>query len=211
MQIDHVIIASKDLDATAQNLRNKFGLVALPGGTHPTGTANRVVPLEAPQYIELLGIGQEELLRSHQFGERLLHALQQGDSLFGWAVCPDDILAESARLGRPLVPGRLESEDGEVGHWHNIFPDIEDFERLPFFIKYSNVDSDRRQAGYAEANSPAQPGAISWLEVGDDREELTSWLGPNSLPLRFNTDPPGFYALAINSPSGEIVIRNEDL
>jgi len=211
MQIDHVIIASKDLDATAQNLRSKFGLVALPGGTHPTGTANRVIPLKPPQYIDLLGIGQQELLRSHQFGDRLLHALQQGDSLFGWAVTPDDILAESARLDRPLVPGRREGKDGEVGHWHNIFPDIEDFERLPFFIKYASADSARQQAAYTEANSPAQPGAISWLEVGDDGDGLTAWLGPNSLPLRFNTDPPGFYALAIESSSGEIVIRNEDL
>jgi hypothetical protein len=211
MQIDHVIIAVNDLDPAAHHFRDRFGLVALPGGNHPTGTANRVIPLQPPQYIELLGVGQQELLRSHQFGERLLHRLFLGDSILGWAVRVDDIDAEAARLGRAAIPGQWNGTDGMVSRWHNIFADFEDFDALPFFIRYATDDAEVQQARYDEADSPAHPAAITRLVVGGDREKLLSWVGTESLPLHFIDGPPGLHAVVIDSPSGEIVIRNEDL
>jgi catechol 2,3-dioxygenase-like lactoylglutathione lyase family enzyme len=211
MQIDHVIVAVKDLDEAAHHFRDRFGLVALPGGTHPMGTANRAIPLANNQYIELLGVGQEELLRSHQFGERLLHVISQGSSLLSWAVCVDDIEAEAARLRRPLVPGQWEGAEGEIGRWHNIFPDFEDVDTLPFFIHYVGDNTDHRRESYDKADSPARPGGIAWLELGDNANQMKAWLNVDSLPLRFTADPPGLYGLAIESPDGEIVIRNEDL
>jgi hypothetical protein len=211
MQIDHAIIAVNDLEHSTRHLRERFGLVALPGGTHPTGTANRVIPLQPPQYIELLGVGQQELLRSHQFGERLLHRLSLGDSLLGWAVRVDDIDAEASRLGRTAIPGQWNGPDGQVDRWHNVFADFEDFDALPFFISYATNNADIQQAQYDEAASPANPGAISRLVVGGDRERLLSWLGTDSLPLNHVEAPPGLHAVVIESPSGEIVIRNEDL
>lgn len=211
MQIDHVIIAVNDLDRSADRFREQFGLIALPGGTHPTGTANRVIPLRPPQYIELLGVGQQELLRSHQFGERLLRRLSTGDSLLGWAVRVDDIDAEAARLGRSAIPGQWNGPDGQVSRWHNVFADFEDFDSLPFFIQYATDNAATQQARYDEAASPAHPGAINRLVVGGDRGQLVAWIGADSLPLSHVEAPPGLHAVVIESPSGEIVIRNEDL
>jgi hypothetical protein len=211
MQIDHVIIAVNDLDDAAHHFRDHFGLIALPGGTHPTGTANRVIPLKARQYIELLGVGQQELLRSHQFGDLLLHRLSQGDGLLSWAVRVDDIDAEAARLQRPAIPGKWEGPDGQVSRWHNVFPDFDDFANLPFFIRYAHEGPGHRQADYDTAGSPAEPGAISRLIVGGDPRQMASWLGSESLPLHFIDAPVGLHAVVIESASGEIVIRNEDL
>ncbi|MEO6196949.1 MAG: VOC family protein [Dehalococcoidia bacterium] len=211
MQIDHVIIAVNDLDDAAHHFRDRFGLIALPGGTHPMGTANRAIPLKAPQYIELLGVNQQELLRSHQFGDLLLHRLSQGDGLLTWAVRVDDIDAEAARLQRPAIPGKWEGPDGQVSRWHNVFPDFDDFDSLPFFIRYAHEDPDHRQADYDTAGSPAMPGAISRLVMGGDPKRMTAWLGSDSLPLHFIDALAGLHAVVIESPSGEIVIRNEDL
>ena len=209
MQIDHVIIAVNDLDAAAQRLRERFGLNAIGGGTLPIGTANRLVPLKPPQYLELLAIDDEAIARSNPFGRLLMQRLSSGDCLLGWGVRVDDIIAEGTRLGRPVIPGM--AVDGAVGRWHQVFADLDDFEKLPFLIHYKDADSFRREAAYAEANSPAQPGAISWLEVGDERQRMLDWLGTDNLPLRSSMGAPGLHAIAIESPGGEIVIENGNL
>jgi hypothetical protein len=212
MQIDHVVIAVNDLDAAASKLRELHGLIALSGGTHPTGTENRVIPLKPPQYIELLGVGQEELLRSHQFGERLLYTLARGDSLLTFAVRADDISAVSVRLSSPVFPGEWHGPDGAVGRWRNVFPEISEFDSLPFFIQYDETDAARREAAYATASSPAEPGAIARIQVRTDRSRLLEWVGDDSLPLVFaDSGPTGIQAVAIESSTGEIIIRNEDL
>ncbi len=211
MQIDHVIIAVNDLHAAATLLRDRLGLNAIGGGTHPMGTANRVVPLPPPQYIELLAIGDEKVAAANPFGRGLQARLAGGDCLLGWAVSVSDIEAEAARLGRPLIPGEWHGPDGTVGRWHNIFADIDDFDKLPFFIRYEGENSDRHEARYAEADSPARPGCIAWLEVGGERQRMTDWLGDDSLPLLFDGANPGLHTVAIDSPHGEIVIRNNDL
>ena len=210
-QIDHVIILVNDLEAARIRLLDRFGLNAIGNGTHPMGTANSAVPLKPPQYVELLGIGDSEVARANVFGKRLVQRLKGGDCLLGWAVRVGDIRAEGERLGRPLIPGEWHGPDGTIGRWHNILPDFKDLDDLPFFIQYEGGNSDRRDGGYAQAASPSQPEDIAWLEVGGDPGRMVDWLGDDSLPLRFVPKGPGIHAVAINSPKGEIVIRNDDL
>ena len=40
-RIDHVIYNVEDLDEASRMFRERFGLVALPGGVFPDGVANR--------------------------------------------------------------------------------------------------------------------------------------------------------------------------
>jgi hypothetical protein len=212
MQIDHVIIAVNDLDTAAQRLRERFGLNAGGGGTHPMGTANLGIPLKPPQYLELLAIGDKEIASANPFGKLVMEKLAGGDCLLGWAVSAEDIEAQGERLNRRVVPGEIRLPDGNVGRWQNVFAGIDEFEALPFFIRYQGDNTDRRlDERYAKSNSPARPGAIAWLEVGGDRQRLLDWLGTDTLPLRFVDGSPGLHAVAIESPNGEIVIRNEDL
>jgi hypothetical protein len=56
MRIDHVILATPDLDATATRLAAEHGLEAVGGGRHEgMGTHNLIVPLGGG-YLELLAV-----------------------------------------------------------------------------------------------------------------------------------------------------------
>ena len=201
MQIDHIVIAVRDFEAAAARLKAKFGLTATSGGTHPMGTANWVVPLEPPQYMELLGVGDEDVMMANEFGRRVVAVLESGDELMAWAIGVDDIDAVGQRLQRPVFPGQWEAPDGSVGRWRNVFADMKYFGDLPFFIHY---DSRVRE--------PAPvPGAITSIEVGGNRDRMLEWIGSEELPISFKGGEPGLSAVTIELPDGEIVIRNEDL
>ena len=56
MRIDHVIYATRDLDATAARLEAEHGIVAKGGGRHTgLGTENRIFPLGGG-YLELIAV-----------------------------------------------------------------------------------------------------------------------------------------------------------
>lgn len=64
--LDHVVIAGPDLQGVVDWFAERTGVVAAPGGAHPTGTANALVALtvggaRGPQYIELIGPNPDRL------------------------------------------------------------------------------------------------------------------------------------------------------
>ena len=56
LHIDHVVSGVVDVDAAAERLRTEHGLGSEPGGRLQGGVANRIVPLEPPIFLELLGV-----------------------------------------------------------------------------------------------------------------------------------------------------------
>ena len=102
--IDHVLIVSRDLAATAAGLLERTGLASIPGGVHDgLGTRNVIVPLGVG-YLELVEAFDETLARENPFGRLVLagHAAAQqagrDDVLFAWSVAVDDASAVAARL-----------------------------------------------------------------------------------------------------------------
>jgi Glyoxalase-like domain len=92
VRIDHVIYATRDLDAAAARLETALGVAAVAGGRHRgLGTHNRIVPLGG-SYIEVLAVCDPEEAASSTLGAALqAHIEQEGDGLMGWAVAVDDV------------------------------------------------------------------------------------------------------------------------
>jgi hypothetical protein len=58
--LDHLVLAGPDLAALVAGFEERTGVRAVPGGRHPTGTANHLVALtvagaRGPQYLEIIG------------------------------------------------------------------------------------------------------------------------------------------------------------
>ncbi|MCT9001761.1 VOC family protein [Microbacterium memoriense] len=97
--LDHVVIAGPDLQGVIDWFAERTGVVAVPGGAHPTGTANALVALtidgvRGPQYIELIGPNpaRPEPELPTTFGISTLEA----PSIQAYSVHPADIEATVA-------------------------------------------------------------------------------------------------------------------
>lgn len=92
--LDHIVIAAPDLASLVGWFAVRTGVVAQPGGRHPTGTQNALVALtvggqRGPQYIELIGPYDDagDAPRPTKFGIDKL----TGPTVQTFAVRPADI------------------------------------------------------------------------------------------------------------------------
>ena len=179
----------------------KWGLRTCEGGTHPSGTWTRIVPLQSPHYIEVMGI---VAAHATPFASMLVRRLdERGDHFLGWAVRTDDIDREADRLRQAPQSG-----GGATVRWRTIRPAVADADDRPFFIQYAG-DSG---TAYLErqvkvTNSPAQPRAFAWIEIASEPSALAEWLGPHDLPIRFTSGARGVHAIAVDAPGGVIELR----
>jgi hypothetical protein len=201
--LDHIVYVTRDLDETAAQMEETYGLHFLPGGRHPGGTSNRVAPLESPQYFELLAfdVGADALT------PEIEALIDSGRTLLGWGIAVDEIEAIAARLGCEVEAGSITRDDGTTGSWRMVGSDDVS---LPFFVAYDDADRrvhewrDRvREAGNADF------GGFTFVEVGGDPKQLRAWLGGADLPLRVVSGRPGLHAVGVAGPAGEIVIRDD--
>ena len=204
MYIDHVIYGVLDVNAAAERLRREHGLGSVPGGIHLGGTTNRVVPLAPPTFLELLGVGDPTL----GDGAWLSETLAGRDRLLWWALGVDDLDETARRRGLPVQSGMMDMADGSQRAFRTAgmsrYP-------LPFFISFE-IEPEARmrlsQARYREAGHDCEPGAFTFVEVGDAPEFLDAWLGDHGLPLRHGPDTgPGIHSVGIQTARGEVVIR----
>ena len=102
IELDHVLIAVRDLDVAAAMLTEAHGLAVTGGGSHPGwGTANRIVPL-GDAYLELIAVVDERAASETPFGRWVADGASDSGSPIGWAVRPADLDATAQRLG--LIP-----------------------------------------------------------------------------------------------------------
>lgn len=197
--IDHVIYGVRDVDAAAARLWEEHGLGSVPGGTLMGGSAHRIIPLEPPTFLELLGVEDE----SQSDGAWLAATVAGGDRPIWWVVGTSDMATVSARRGLPVVRGEIPQQDGTVAAFQSAgmhrFP-------LPFFIQHSADRRDHWRRRYEAAGHRCAPGAITFVEVGEPPELLQSWLGDHDLPVRHDPGPIGIRAVGIATAGGEIVI-----
>jgi hypothetical protein len=122
--IDHVLIASPDPDADADELEALLGLTATGGGRHEAhGTFNRLIWL-GDSYVELMGVFDKPLAERSWWGAHMIKVLARGQAGYaGLALASDDLGADIGRLrgqGAQIsepIPGERRRPDGETVRW----------------------------------------------------------------------------------------------
>ncbi|HWL90042.1 MAG TPA: VOC family protein [Actinomycetota bacterium] len=206
-EIDHVVLAVRDLDASAARLWGDHGLRFAPGGRHPRwGTANMIAPL-GDDYLELLGVVDEEVGSNSVLGRTLMELSADGDRWFSVCLADDDIDATAARLGLTVQPGSRTRPDGTEVRWRGAgIEERGDDLWLPFFISWDVPAELHPGAAPAEHRVPVE--GIAWAEVGGDEPRLRGWLGGGDAPIRVIGGDPRVRAVCLHLRDGsEIVLR----
>lgn len=207
--LDHVVIAGPDLAGVVDWFAERTGVVAAPGGAHPTGTANALVALtidgvRGPQYIELIGPNPDraEPELPETFGISTLEA----PSVQAYSVHPADIerVVADARA-RGFDPGDVSdlsrrTPDGVLLEWRLTRGEAQRLD-VPFLIDWGTTP---------------QPGTSDIPTI-----ELVSFVRtePDPAPLRAVLDalglgdgatdveegPSSGYALTLRRADGELV------
>ena len=142
--LDHLVYATPDLDASVEELAERFGTEPVAGGAHPGwGTCNALVGLGTGMYLEIIGPAppQSEPEHARPF---LVDALPQ-DRLVTWAYRhPDpDSLRESLNDVAQLGPVRRMSRsrpDGSTLRWRLSDPlALPDGGVIPFVIDWGTT------------------------------------------------------------------------
>ena len=166
MRIDHVNLASLDLEATAARLRGRLGLGVEPFADRSGGH----VPLAGRQYLEI------HTPASPTFGAFMARVARSGDRWWTWSVEVDEL---PPALGRAA----FDSRDGSAfTQWWGEHAGAQESAPsrglLPYFIRYDTEGlDDLFEAKRAKAAHDVTVGPITRLVLGPDGEALERWLG----------------------------------
>ncbi len=204
-RIDHVVLAVRDLEASAGHLWDEHGLRFAPGGRHPQwGTANMIAPL-GNDYVELLGVVDEGVGSTSVLGRTLMELSADGDRWFSVCLADDDVDATAARLGLTVRPGARRRPDGSEVRWRGAGIEERGEElSLPFFISWDVPAALHPGAAPADHRVPAE--GIAWAEVGGDEARLRDWLGGADVPIRVVAGDPRVYAVGIGLGDGSEIL-----
>ncbi|MHB8509344.1 MAG: VOC family protein [Candidatus Dormibacteria bacterium] len=204
LEIDHVLIAVRDLELSAARFESLHGLASVPGGRHPAwGTANRIIPLHN-DYIELIGVVDPDQAINSAFGRWLAGLTADGDHLLRCCLRPSDMDQLAERIGEEPSPGTRITPDGAEVHWRLLGLEAAMSANLPFFIEW---DADSVHPSMANVVHPSGALGIAWVEIGGDPLRLREWLGEEVAAVRMVGGEPGLHAVAVITPGGDLVLR----
>jgi hypothetical protein len=141
-ELDHLVYATPDVDATVADLEAKLGVRAAIGGRHiGRGTRNALIGLSEFSYLEIIGPDstQGDVPRPLWFGIDTLTAPR----LVTWAIQLGDVervMGDAARDGVVLgkiAHGSRETADGSTLRWRLTDPNVMiDDGLVPFLIDW---------------------------------------------------------------------------
>ena len=166
--IDHLVIATPDLEATIDTWRG-LGFSVAEGGRHPYGSYNALVGFQDGSYLELLGF-YEEAPEHPWWG--LLETY--GGGLVDFCMATDDIRADRDRLAAAgvsvseLHEGGRARPDGYEVKWINNKVEGAFQGRIPFIIE-DVTPRDERLPGQRQHDNRVTGIDCLTLAVGDLR------------------------------------------
>lgn len=143
--VDHLVVATPDLDTGVRYIEERFGVTPQPGGSHPVyGTHNALVGLGESCYLEIIG-PDLSILDGDEVKVFGIHRLEQ-PALVTWAASGNELeeFVESARgelidLGAVTLGSRRQS-DGRELTWTFTDPLAARMGGvLPFFIDWGDT------------------------------------------------------------------------
>lgn len=206
LELDHLLYATPDVDATVAELEARFGVEFRPGGRHPDwGTRNRILPLGDRLYLEVIG---PDASRPAPDGGRILGVDGlAAPTLRWWAVRPvrlsltrGDFEAAGYVPGE-IIQGRRELEGGGELAWRMTDPHVRLVDGLlPLVIDW----------GYGSAH-PGDDG-VPGVSLADfrlehpDHEELADVFVNIGLPTVHSGEAPALVA-TFETPNGAVELR----
>lgn len=136
---DHIIYAINNLEAGIKSIKEKTGVEATFGGTHPhIGTQNALLSLGSDVYLEILSPDPKgKLIETYQF----ITTLTEG-RMIRWAAHTNNIESllkaanDNGYKNSGIADGQRNTSDGKTLKWRTlmVFTDID--EVMPFFIQW---------------------------------------------------------------------------
>lgn len=199
MNIDHVILVTRDVDACAASVLSATGLDSLAGGDHDDwGTTNRLVPV-GKRYVEILGVKSLEVAEGHPIGQWVAGQSVEADRLVAVALATDDLDQVCARLQLTPIPGGRQGSDGAELSWRLAGVEAAISRGLPFFIEWTAP-----LTGGLPVAATTNDAAFERLDLGGDTAALTSWIGQEVPELNLVGGDPGIREVVISTPTGSV-------
>lgn len=89
--IDHLIVVVQDLDQAARDFTD-VGFTVVPGGKHPVGSHNVLIPFADGSYVEVIAFYRKAA--DHRWWDPLQH----GERLVDYCLQTDDLRGDTAKL-----------------------------------------------------------------------------------------------------------------
>jgi hypothetical protein len=206
IELDHVILGVRDLEAATARFEAEHRLTAVHGGRHDAaGTENWIVPL-GDAYIELLSVADPEVAASSPFGRWVADRVGAEDAWLGWCLRTGDLDGVADRLGLDVRSMGRDRPGGGRLSWRvaGLKQSWAD-PALPFFIQWDMPDDDL--PGRSGGPTQASDARLAAVEVGADEAALREWAGELPGSVRVAGGPPGVHAVTVAGAGGVEVIR----
>jgi hypothetical protein len=212
--IDHLVLATDELERTVAHVRATWGIEPTPGGAHlGRGTRNELVALGGGAYLEIIG---PDLAQTDHTGERPFGVDgRTGERLVAWCARPATTIEAAARaaarLGHDVGPISSMSRrrpDGVLLAWRLTTPAF-DAERpdvpavLPFVIDW--LDSPHPSTGL---DHPVELVGLS-IHTPDAAavDAIVGAIGPDPRITVVDADGPPLLDAVVRTPRGEFTLR----
>lgn len=204
-RIDHLVLATPDLDTGIEHVRDLCGVEPVRGGHHPVyATQNALVALGNSCYLEIIGPDRKVLDREEVkvFG---IHELRE-PTLVTWAVRGSDLeeLVESARkdmidLGTVTLGTRHDTGGTELT-WHFTDPlAARHGGVLPFFIDWGDTPHPAKSL-------PSGCELVDLILYHPHADEVASRMRALGLEMPVETADEPRITATIRTPSGDVTL-----
>jgi hypothetical protein len=213
--IDHLVIVVNDLESAAQDYR-QLGFTVIPGGRHPVGSHNVLIPFSDGSYLEIIAFYREAT--DHRWWD----PLETGERLVDYCLRTEDLRGDTQKfrgagidINDPVPWERTRPDGYELkwllslarGRYRGVAPFlIEDLtprhERVPGNVQHKNGASGIKKVSIAVADTVLI--GRSYQDVLGRPGDATEDTALRAAGLRFTVGPHALEFLSPNAPDSPL-------